>query len=358
MQKRDSSYTLCKGFVEKLIEKHKNIKNINIEIHDTSDDVIKTSINLDNKIRTFDINIKKKKKIIKPGSMNNLKNQKETQNNKNEEILINENKKDSIINIDDKKSDKSDSIEVINNADNDITSNLLFDAKNENIINKKDMDEDISIKKEKDISTSVDILNTEEVFDESEPEDQFDHNDPHFKKYPDEFMCYDCYETNVEKQELFDVAQEYIDKYNLVDDENVILKNENKKLKNDIIDKDKKIDMLINENNEFTKIKELLKTYKKDTEKLIDIKKKLFEIFNEVLAINNDNAENTYKFIKYIDKTLNKGTLRLIFPEKIKFQNSSCDIAKKLNEIQDTIGNDLDMLQDILLKYYDELKIL
>ena len=107
MQKRDSSYTLCKGFVEKLIEKHKNIKNINIEIHDTSDDVIKTSINLDNKIRTFDINIKKKKKIIKPGSMNNLKNQKETQNNKNEEILINENKKDSIINIDDKKSDKS-----------------------------------------------------------------------------------------------------------------------------------------------------------------------------------------------------------------------------------------------------------
>lgn len=72
---RDSSYTLCKGFIRKIIKKNKNVKNINIDILDISDFFIKTNIYINGKTRSFYINIEKPQRTKNTKNINNLKYQ-------------------------------------------------------------------------------------------------------------------------------------------------------------------------------------------------------------------------------------------------------------------------------------------
>lgn len=266
MQKRDCSYTLCKGFVKELFNKYNNIKNINLEIVDILDNSIKTNININGKIKTFDIILDKKKKNVTPISKNNLKNQNTKKSNEIDNSLNIENKRNPIIILDEKEK-KGDGLEVMNNVNKeDISGKFLDNTKNENYINKKRKMENNILNTKNINSECIDStqlvenktnINEDEYYDDYEPEDEYDINDPYFKENPEVFKCYDCYQTNIEKKELFDVAQEYIDKYNLIHEENEILKNENKKIKEMVEGDGLDIDFITNINEKFT---DLIKT--------------------------------------------------------------------------------------------------
>lgn len=59
---RDSSYTLCKGLVKNILEKNDHVTFIKIDILEINDLTIKTNININDNIRSFDIILNKKKK--------------------------------------------------------------------------------------------------------------------------------------------------------------------------------------------------------------------------------------------------------------------------------------------------------
>lgn len=148
----------------------------------------------------------------------------------------------------------------------DISGKFLDNTKNENYINKKRKMENNILNTKNINSECIDStqlvenktnINEDEYYDDYEPEDEYDINDPYFKENPEVFKCYDCYQTNIEKKELFDVAQEYIDKYNLIHEENEILKNENKKIKEMVEGDGLDIDFITNINEKFT---DLIKT--------------------------------------------------------------------------------------------------
>lgn len=238
---RDSSYTLCKGLIKEVYNRNKNIKSININILEISEinNSIKVDIKIDNKLRTFDILLEKRKINKNSISLSNLKNQ------KTEIILKNDNNKEVNLKNGEILENK---INVVNNINNNESIEKQLDninkIENENI-NKISMNE-------KQDNINLNCNNNEEdiIYDESEPVDEYDYKDPHFKKYPHEFRCYDCYETNVEKAELFEYAQNLIYEFN-------DLKDENKKLNDEIINKNKQIKLLNNDEIDINFIKTL-----------------------------------------------------------------------------------------------------
>lgn len=340
MPKRDCSYTLCKGFIKEAFNKYNNIKQINFDIIDILDNCIKTSIKINGEIRTFDIVLSKKKRKINQVSMNNLKNKRKNLNN-NFNSKIDDNIKNIVIISDEEKqkhiNDSCSSIIIQNGKKIDI------EVKNENTINKKmDLDdkeinenilndEDKNLQDFNNIENNInknDNLNDKNFnsegieYDDSEPEDWYDYNDPYFKKNPEIFKCEDCYQTNIEKKELFDYAQELIYKNNDLEDENIILKNENKEFKK-MIEKDElPIDKLTKINDKFTE--------------LILITHKSFNDINEILSTLE--KANPKKIPDIINKNINN--------YRKKFQNiaDEADIIRKdfLEINKDILGNKLE----------------
>lgn len=266
VQNRDSSYTLCKGFIKELFNKYNNIEQVNFEILDILDKSIKTNININGKVKTFNIILDRKKKEVAIKSLDNLKkpNKKNNENNENSESLKslnNENKRNAIIIVSD---DENKENKYIDN-NNVISNNFDIEIENTNNI-KINMDDTHKKEDVKKIIDGTNILNNENKnlkeninekcinndnngteYEESEPENECDYEDPHFLKYPDEFRCYNCYETNIEKSKLFNYAQEMIYKCN-------DLEEDNEKLKKDNVDKDKIINVYKNENRELKNI--------------------------------------------------------------------------------------------------------
>lgn len=318
--KRDYSFTLCKGFISEAFNKYDNIKTIKFEIIDVYDNFIKTNITINEKTKIYDISLTKKNRNINPMSRKNLKNQKnsnlslniEGKNTASNEIIIT-NKVDET----QRQQLKLENKKLLNNIKNEkdinikenMDDNSKFIPEDKNISklnneNKKCIKkiEDVNSKSNIDILNN-DIINDEDDFDESEPENFYDYQDPFFKKHPELFKCYDCYQTNVENKELFDVAQEYIDKYNDIENKYIKLKEEilikekqikkyKEKQQNSIYDpnfiselNDKFIDLIKIVHKSFDNTNNILKTLESNNPK------KIPEIVNKNIFIYRKNTE-------------------------------------------------------------------
>lgn len=250
---RDSSTTLCKGLVYNLLRKNNNIKNISIDILDVSDQKASIKILIDGKIKKVDVILEKPKRKINIDSMKNLKNQKI--NIENKELDLNILKKDNVINkeiidleinksnylTDNVKTHIEDDIEKENNFLDIIQNVKIENNNNKEIIVCKENMENKEIYSDSILKTNIDECisnienkendNLEEDSEEEEPEDIHNYRDPYYTKYPDEFICEDCYETNKNASELFNFAQKKIDENNELIDKNNKLEKEILKIK-------------------------------------------------------------------------------------------------------------------------------
>lgn len=354
--RRDSSYTLCKGFIRKLFNKNNNIEKIKIEILDISDNSIKTKININEEYKTFDIILNKKKKKTDFQSLSNLKNQKKDKNN-DKNSAYKESQKDIIMDSGDVQNEiknyvNNDSTVNISNFDNE--DNLYY--KNNTINEKKIIENNIEYsilnienknnicfenKEDKhSLDNNYNYINTKEnnIFkdNESEPDDEFDYTDPYFLKNPDDFSCFNCYTTNVEKGKLFDHAQELIYKYN-------DLENENKNIKKDILDKDKIIYIYKKENNE---LKDIIS---KEEDKYLDFITKLNSNFMTLFLITHKSFTSIRNILITLEKSKPKKIPDIINKNISKYMKQVQDIADEAEIIRNnhleisnnTFGNKL-----------------
>lgn len=172
------------------------------------------------------------------------------------------------------------------------------------------------------ISNNININDEEDIeYDEREPENEFDYMDPHFSKHPDEFKCYNCYETNVEKGKLFDYAQELIYKYNDLEDEN-------KNLKKDNLDKNKIIYIYKEENN---KLKDIIN---KEEDKYLDFITNLNDNFMNLFLITHKSFDGIRNIMLTIEKTNPKKVPDLINKNINKYRNKIQDIADEADIIR------------------------
>lgn len=376
--RRDCSFTLCKNFIKEAFNKYDTIRNVNFEIIDILDNCIKTNITINGKNRVFDILLDKKKKEVKLKSKNNLKNQAmksyneisnclETLNNedkRNAVILIEEKPKEDDVIFENNLNDFNTKIEISINEKTDMDNeekntilpkedfkndhhvtheindskdkyNIILDENNKSdklFIENKKNGENISLNNKNENNSCINSDDSE--YDDEEPENEYDHNDPYYKKYPEVFKCYDCYETNVDKDELFDIAQEYIDKYNLVNNENKKLKNDNENFKNEIKNKDKKLDTYIKEYNNLLKINNELKESIKKGELDIEFITELNDKFMELFLINHKSFDYIVDIILTIEKTNPKKVHEIINKNINKYRNDIQSIANEAEDIR------------------------
>jgi hypothetical protein len=233
-------------------------------------------------------------------------------------------------------SNEFNNFQNINKNENNINKKIKMDDKKQ-----KDINDDITNfdklnnekKKLNENNSYIDVKNYEEKdsilnnnnsdsteYDESEPEDEYDFNDPHFKKYPDEFRCYNCYETNVEKQELFDYAQQLIYK--------------NNDLEKLILDKDKIIKSYKKENNKLIKINNDIKSLM-DNDKLdIDFLTDLNDRFMELFLITHKSFDYIKDIILTIEKSNPKKVPEIINKNINKYRNEIQNIADEADDIR------------------------
>lgn len=368
--RRDCSFTLCKNFIKEAFNKYDTIRNVNFEIIDILDNCIKTKITINGKNRVFDILLDKKKKEVKLKSKNNLKNQAmkiydetsdclENLNNedkRNEVILIEEKQKEDDVIFENNLNDFNSKIENsinektdMNNEEKNTVPPKIEDFKNihhvthevndskdkYNIILDENNKSDKLFIENKKNGENISYVNSDDSeYDDEEPENEYDHNDPYYKKYPEVFKCYDCYETNVDKEELFDIAQEYIDKYNLVNNENKKLKNDNENFKNEIKNKDKKLDTYIKEYNNLLKINNELKESIKNSELDIEFITELNNKFMELFLINHKSFDYIVNIILTIEKTNPKKVHEIINKNINKYRNDIQAIANEAEDIR------------------------
>lgn len=291
---RNSSYTLCKGLIKEIINKNKNVRNINLDIIDISEHIIKTTITIDGKMRTFDINLEKRKKKNKSEYFDNLKNQ------KNDNIFEDHNKCGYTNNV---------KIENNNNKKNKMDIN---DEKTNILNNENKKINNVNIKQ-------VDQVESE-YYDESEPEDEYDYKDPHFTKYPDEFKCEDCYETNVEKGKLFNYAQEMIDKFNVLEEENNRLK---------------KMILIKNDgNNNYLKIEELKKKLESQEDHFLSYINNINDKFIDSILINHKSFNSIKDILLTLEKANPKKVPELINKNINTYIKQIQDIVKESDELR------------------------
>jgi hypothetical protein len=293
---RDSSITLCKNIVPKLIKRNKDIKLISMEIKNVLENEVTIEIKIDDNVRTVNVPLEKTKRVVNEKSKKNLKNQKI-------ENIILTNEKELI----DLEINNSNNIEVCIEDDLDKKKelkNIIF--KNENDINKKSTCSENMEKKEIEIvSNSVIQENIENKENNSILSDDYE-DDPYI-------MMYDLDPDDV--KELCDELDE--------------LKIENKDLKKENI--------------------EIKKKYEKNRKTV-----------NNIISIMNNNpncdvyehSDNQLEDVrKYLDNNLD--TFCNIYKSKLEFTNETEIILKNKNKLNNT---ELKNLLKIYTNYNNEFK--
>lgn len=408
-KKRNTSYKHCLNLGLKLLDIQEDIKNISINIINIMDDKVEMDIILNDKSKRMFIEkkIKKEKKLLKPESLNNLKNidknkkfSNDRKNEQNGNIEGNEateiddkNKKDNLIikNIDFKEYKKfillgflyknRDAIkniinknnksvnEVISSEDNSSNNIILENNISQNIIkieNKNDQVgsvKDLVINDDKVIDNldnnensgiNQNVLNLENKNnnDWESDSDFYEEDDDSVIELPE--PCDDCEVTRKTCQDNYEVGLKYMNLYEETKNElekskiiAVFLNEHNQKL----ISENKELKSKIIKKDENLKVfVEWANETNENKKKLIKINKNLFKLFSDIIDINGKYLDNNNKFIRYLDKKLNTASLRLIYNEKIKTQNILNEIIERFDNIQDDIEKELNSFQDLLMK--------
>lgn len=373
-RKRDTSYKHCSNFILKLME-IQDIKNVNIDIVGNFEDKIELNIIINEKQKNLIINkkLKKEKKLLKPESLNNLKN------NKNEtildQVLFDSNKnnivKDDILNKNEELVNDCQNNIILENKDKNVFNNNINEElssevissneiieQNNQIDSKSDSEDeqnDIKIENNKNPDFSESILNkdlnniqenkeinnnlilenkniiSQNNHDLESDSDIYEEDDDSIIELPE--PCDDCEETRQICQDNYEMGLKYLK-----------ISNELKLMCDSLITKNNEKD------NEIKKLKNIIELYNEDYNIMKQIKMKLYKIVEDILYSTKQANEATYRFNKHIDKVLNKGSLRLIYSEKVKFMKIAEQSGEDLGNLQDKIAEELDLLQDILNK--------
>lgn len=373
-RKRDTSYKHCSNFILKLME-IQDIKNVNIDIVGNFEDKIELNIIINEKQKNLIINkkLKKEKKLLKPESLNNLKN------NKNEtildQVLFDSNKnnivKDDILNKNEELVNDCQNNIILENKDKNVFNNNINEElssevissneiieQNNQIDSKSDSEDeqnDIKIENNKNPDFSESILNkdlnniqenkeinnnlilenkniiSQNNHDLESDSDIYEEDDDSIIELPE--PCDDCEETRQICQDNYEMGLKYLK-----------ISNELKLMCDSLITKNNEKD------NEIKKLKNIIELYNEDYNIMKQIKMKLYKIVEDILYSTKEANEATYRFNKHIDKVLNKGSLRLIYSEKVKFMKIAEQSGEDLGNLQDKIAEELDLLQDILNK--------
>lgn len=373
-RKRDTSYKHCSNFILKLME-IQDIKNVNIDIVGNFEDKIELNIIINEKQKNLIINkkLKKEKKLLKPESLNNLKN------NKNEtildQVLFDSNKnnivKDDILNKNEELVNDCQNNIILENKDKNVFNNNINEElssevissneiieQNNQIDSKSDSEDeqnDIKIENNKNPDFSESILNkdlnniqenkeinnnlilenkniiSQNNHDLESDSDIYEEDDDSIIELPE--PCDDCEETRQICQDNYEMGLKYLK-----------ISNELKLMCDSLITKNNEKD------NEIKKLKNIIELYNEDYNIMKQIKMKLYKIVEDILYSTKEANEATYRFNKHIDKVLNKGSLRLIYSEKVKFMKIAEQSGEDLDNLQDKIAEELDLLQDILNK--------
>lgn len=373
-RKRDTSYKHCSNFILKLME-IQDIKNVNIDIVGNFEDKIELNIIINEKQKNLIINkkLKKEKKLLKPESLNNLKN------NKNEtildQVLFDSNKnnivKDDILNKNEELVNDCQNNIILENKDKNVFNNNINEElssevissneiieQNNQIDSKSDSEDeqnDIKIENNKNPDFSESILNkdlnniqenkeinnnlilenkniiSQNNHDLESDSDIYEEDDDSIIELPE--PCDDCEETRQICQDNYEMGLKYLK-----------ISNELKLMCESLITKNNEKD------NEIKKLKNIIELYNEDYNIMKQIKMKLYKIVEDILYSTKQANEATYRFNKHIDKVLNKGSLRLIYSEKVKFMKIAEQSGEDLGNLQDKIAEELDLLQDILNK--------
>lgn len=124
-------------------------------------------------------------------------------------------------------------------------------------------------------------------------------------------------------------------------------------------EKDQLIDVLIDKNKELEiKLKEkdtelnnlilLIEKYKKGFTQLSLCKKELYLTIQDIFAKSTSTVNNVISFNNYINKTLKKDSIRLIYKKKVDLDNYIDENSQELDKMQDLIIKKFNKLQNII----------
>jgi hypothetical protein len=272
---------------------------------------------------------------------------------------------DVLINTEEKDKNKisAQSINVLNNIDVKTciqenqtarSSSYLFEDVNKQLYISSDENSDISNNnlienKEKhiiiDSINNNNILNTnsKKINDGNIISNEILHNNI----YNSPIIC-----NNVENKNFHDI------------DENINISDEILDIYDKLDEKDQLIDILIDENKELeTKLKEkdlelknlslLIEKYKKGFSQLSLCKKVLYLTIQDIFEKSTLTVNNIVSFNNYINKTLKKETIRLIYKKKIDLDNHIEVTSQELDKMQDLIIKEFNKLQNIIKENID-----
>jgi hypothetical protein len=146
----------------------------------------------------------------------------------------------------------------------------------------------------------------------------YNYRNPYYTKYPDEFVCENCYETNKNANELFNFSQKKIDENNELIDKNNRLEKEIKKIK-DILNTNPKCCVGEISDNYIGGLREYID---KDIElfcNLIANKRTFYKEFENIIK-NKNKINNTE--LKNLVKIYNRYINEIEIQEK-KYENSN-----------------------------------
>lgn len=222
----------------------------------------------------------------------------------------------------------------------------IKEIKKDGIILEQVSDSDINISANNDLESKIHINNIVDknkpiekenqsdinVSDEYGPEDKYDHNDPFYNENPECFYCYNCYETNVEKEKIFNFAHKIIDKNNEIKKECLIKENQ---YNHKILSQEKK---LLIKNNEIIsyekKIRELKNILDIQENKFLDYITNINEKFMESILINKKLFDKISDMSLTIEKAIPKNIHDLINKNLNNDMKEIQYIADKSNKLK------------------------
>lgn len=142
-----------------------------------------------------------------------------------------------------------------------------------------------------------------------------------------------CDDINI-PEDFFDIYDKLDEKDQLIDN----LIDKNKELEIKIKEKDEKINNLIL----------LIDKYKKGFTQLSLCKKELYLTIQDIFAKSTLTLNNVISFNNYINKTLKKDSIRLIYKKKVDLDNYIEEITQELDKMQDLIIKEFNKLQNII----------
>lgn len=142
-----------------------------------------------------------------------------------------------------------------------------------------------------------------------------------------------CDDINI-PEEIFDIYDKLDEKDQLID----VLMDKNKELEIKLKEKDLELNNLIL----------LIEKYKKGFTQLSLCKKDLYLTIQDIFAKSTSTVNNVIGFNNYINKTLKKESIRLIYKKKVDLDNHIEEISQELDKMQDLIIKEFNKLQNII----------